>query len=309
MKPPASTFTRAPIALITVTNISITSFTFAAGVVHATYRNADGTGGLAGNSSTSGAQMGAGPQTKSPARPPRGSYAHVRNKCTPPSLSSGHRPLRHGRPAVRARARRSHPARLRTGANRAYAARPPSCCSKSNQLARAYASTVRATVRREGEWPNLSYPHHLGYGARRLAALALRAVTGFSELFRTLLGDEEYTEAWDLVSQAERALTSSYDELLRKVQLMGQTIFRQELKTDITSWEQCDSEWRQAPGYRNRGSLTTTLDGSTQMSGKKWSMSCGWARSASRCGRSRGPNHAAHYQGVAGSTGEHELNV
>ena len=121
------------------------------------------------------------------------------------------------------------------------------------QISRAYASTIRAAVRREGEWPNLNYSHHLGYGARRIAASSLeKTVAGLSELCRTMLGNPEYAEANDLIQQTEQVLNISYEDLLRKVQLMGQTAFRDELKVDQNFWMGCDSEWGGGPGYRDR---------------------------------------------------------
>ena len=125
--------------------------------------------------------------------------------------------------------------------------------SLMDQFGQAYASTVRATVRREGEWPNLSYSHHLGYGARRVAATTLgKCVEGFSDLCSTLTGNADFNEASDLIRQADRVLTTSYEELLRKVQLMGQSLFRDQLKTDTKFWTACESEWGKGPGYRDR---------------------------------------------------------
>ena len=121
------------------------------------------------------------------------------------------------------------------------------------QIQVAYASTVRAAVRREGEWPALSYSHHIGYGARRLAVMALETpVEQFTGHCKLMAATPRYAEAADLLAQAERVLTVSYEELLRKVQLMGQTVFKDALKADPMLWQACMDEWGQGPGYKTR---------------------------------------------------------
>ena len=116
-------------------------------------------------------------------------------------------------------------------------------------IAAAHPATIRATVLREGEWPNLSYSHHLGYGARRLAARSLTTVVdSFSDFCNVLR--ETHKEAAELISQAERVLRASYEDLLRKMQLMGETSFKGALKLDADFWKRCAAE--AGTGYRNR---------------------------------------------------------
>ena len=117
----------------------------------------------------------------------------------------------------------------------------------------AYASTVHAAVRRQGEWQFLSCAHQpLGDGARQQAVAALnRSVDSFVEHCDTL--SASLPEAAELVSQAARLMRESYNELLRRIRLIGQTLYREQLDQDWKLWVDCGAEWgRGLPGYKRR---------------------------------------------------------
>ena len=118
---------------------------------------------------------------------------------------------------------------------------------------RAYASSVRASVRRQGDWYNLNYSYQLGYGAKVTAARSVdHKREDFKAITENLLQDEELEPAFGLVRQARRILEDGIDSLLLQSELLGKGIYIQHLKPDSPFWRRCDGEWGQGYGYRGR---------------------------------------------------------
>ena len=86
----------------------------------------------------------------------------------------------------------------------------------------AYPRTIHAAVVREGNWPKLSYGHHLSHGARRMATqVAEPKLIDFRAIATNVLQQDGLADGHDLVRQALRALEDGFDGLIRKVQLVG----------------------------------------------------------------------------------------
>jgi len=115
----------------------------------------------------------------------------------------------------------------------------------------AHPGTIRASVSREGSWPKLDYGHHLAHGARRMAAQVTEPkLDAFRVIATNVLQTEDFAVAHDLARQAVRTLEGGFDALIRKAQLVGESIYADELVSDNDFWQACSAE--SGKGYRDR---------------------------------------------------------
>ncbi|WP_175890334.1 helix-turn-helix domain-containing protein [Burkholderia cepacia] len=127
------------------------------------------------------------------------------------------------------------------------------------ELQDAHPSTVHAAVRREGDWLHLNYGYQLGHGARTLATATLgKKVADFTAIAENLRTNPEFVGAEALISQCEQVLQTAFDQLLRKMQVSGESLFAEEMKRDKDFWLQCEREWGRGPGYRDRVTTKST---------------------------------------------------
>jgi len=117
----------------------------------------------------------------------------------------------------------------------------------------AHPRTIHASVVRDGEWQNLNYAHQLSHGARRITTqVAEPKLNGLREIATNLLDDDQYVNAHDLIRQTVRALESGFDGMVRKAQLVGQSIHADEMRADAEFWQHLAQEWGRGSGYRDR---------------------------------------------------------
>ncbi|WP_033344123.1 hypothetical protein [Catenuloplanes japonicus] len=119
------------------------------------------------------------------------------------------------------------------------------------QMGRVHASAVNASIRRDGEWPSLSYTHELGRGARKLVEVSMG---GSVAAFRTVceLLSNSLPEARELLIQGERLMTSTYTELLHTVEESARGLYRGQLSGDRQFWIDSANEWGKGSGYLDR---------------------------------------------------------
>ncbi|MVT55277.1 hypothetical protein GPL17_33125 [Bradyrhizobium yuanmingense] len=115
----------------------------------------------------------------------------------------------------------------------------------------AHWKTIYATISRRGGWPNLDYAHQLSHGARRIATQIVETkIDGFKTLATNIVSDDELVEAHDLARQAVRTLESGFDEIIRNAQLVGGSIYADDLREDLEFWRACSAIGGR--GYKDR---------------------------------------------------------
>ncbi len=90
-----------------------------------------------------------------------------------------------------------------------------------------YAATVRATVRRKGDWSNLDYYHHLGFGTRRIAAIMIgKHINEFKVIHQNLVQDDQLSHAHMFMNGVLERLEHAVDEVYKRMQFTGSEVFR-----------------------------------------------------------------------------------
>ena len=120
-------------------------------------------------------------------------------------------------------------------------------------ISESHPSSLRASVRREGEWYRLEYSHELAQGARVAAVNAVQSKLGsFQIIADNLLDDRELEESHGFVQQARDVVKSGVETLYRKCGLSGSEIHARYMKPALSLWSKSDDEWGRGPGYRSR---------------------------------------------------------
>jgi len=126
-----------------------------------------------------------------------------------------------------------------------------------------YASTVRAAVRRYGDWYNLDYYHHLAFGVRKLAVAQIGGkIDEFCVISNNLLNNDELSVAREFLERVVSSLEDAVDKSYKRVQTAGRDTFRQALKDDFEFWGKCERRWGQGrvDGMGYRDSITKMTD-------------------------------------------------
>lgn len=117
----------------------------------------------------------------------------------------------------------------------------------------AHPRTVYASIVRDGDWWNLNYAHQLSHGARRIATTLVEPkLKDFKAIATNLLQDDEFADAHGLVQQTVRAIEAGFDVVVRKAQLVGESVHADDLRIDKDFWIECANEWGRGKGYRDR---------------------------------------------------------
>ena len=116
-----------------------------------------------------------------------------------------------------------------------------------------HASSIRASVRRDGEWQHFDYDYYLRGGVRFAAErLALDKLEELSALIDDLSQVESLLEASSMLEGAGYAINAGTADIRAKCNLLGTRIHLHHMKRDQDLWAKSDHEWGRGSGYRNR---------------------------------------------------------
>lgn len=112
--------------------------------------------------------------------------------------------------------------------------------------------TLWASVRRDGSWSFFDYYYQLGYATRQIvAATAGERIKNLKAVIDNLAADPEYAVAGEFLRQIGEHVDTAVENLTRQAQLVGQTIYRDPLRSASNYWATCENVYGTGRPYRS----------------------------------------------------------
>lgn len=115
-----------------------------------------------------------------------------------------------------------------------------------------YASSLRASVNRLGNWHRFDYWASLGDGTRRIVVgRSTVQITKLRGILETQLNDEQLSDAHDFLRHFEFQVDEAEAAFYVGVSQLGETGCSSLLRADHSYWQQCQDRWGGGSGYKS----------------------------------------------------------
>ena len=114
-----------------------------------------------------------------------------------------------------------------------------------------WASSLRASVNRRGNWDNFHYWHGLGFGTRRESVVRVsKQVEQLQVLIASVLRDQDLSLAHDFIRHFGKELEKAVGDYYQWTQVLGEGVFKGQLADDSEYWRKCQERWGMGKGYK-----------------------------------------------------------
>lgn len=114
-----------------------------------------------------------------------------------------------------------------------------------------YASSLRASVNRRGDWYNFDYWYGLGFGSRREAVERTSGqITELKAILKNLSADGSLVDAHGFLAHLSAEVESAVNDFLQNIQSVGEAAFGDQLREDNDYWQRCRDRWGGGTGYK-----------------------------------------------------------
>jgi hypothetical protein len=116
-----------------------------------------------------------------------------------------------------------------------------------------YASSIRASVNRQGSWGNFDFYYKLAVAARKKSVTSFgEAVNEIQLVLANFERQQDLKTAHPFIRQLLHAVNERMEHLYDAAASMGRSAYEGTMKSDNPFWDDQQNEWGKGPGYKSR---------------------------------------------------------